>query len=325
METKQTPKYLTKHNIVVGLIAIFLLYGFALFISSNVSGADYFYTHNNTIPSYWLDAMQFLNQTKYQYNISIFNQNSTQINHNGSYVLSWWDYGDFINWFGESKSVLRGDNQVPALDYATAYQFINGNATTLANFMRQEHANLWLISSDDFQKFTALDYLSCIYQNETNVNIPIGTSGCEKLNEPTYMYFPQNITSINGYCTISNSTNTYIKAIGSDGNTYCLQEISTNNGVALDGKIYTTNGTQISNANLIPIAHEPINSIEFNIYLLEYFPSNFTTCTMPSGLPKFYYSNLYMGEFMGCMGSQFKQVYPQNGAFGNVRIYKLVN
>ena len=318
MEAK---KYLTRYNIVVSMIAIFLLYTFALFVSSNISGADYFYTHNNTIPSYWLDAMQFLNQTKYQYNISIFLPNSTEINYNGKYVLSWWDYGDWINWFGQSKSVLRGDNQVPSLDYATAYQFIDGNSTSLANFMKQENASLFLISSYDFEKLTALNYLSCIYQNETNVNVPIGTSLCEKLNEPVYMYFPQNIQSINGYCSFSNSTESYIKAVGSDGNTYCLQELTNSN--SLDGKIYNNNGTQINNTNLIPIAQEPINNIEFNIYLLEYFPLNTTTCTMPKGLPEFYYSNLYMGEFMGCMGSQFQQVYPANGAFGNVRIYQL--
>ena len=84
----------------------------------------------------------------------------------GTSVLSWWDYGDWINWngggFGGNMStVLRGDNQVPSLDYATAYQFINGNATSLASFMKQEHAKLWLISSDDFEKIDALSYLSC--------------------------------------------------------------------------------------------------------------------------------------------------------------------
>jgi hypothetical protein len=321
-------RHITKRNTVFVLIAIFIGYSFILFAYSNINpfGTDHQYTNINTIPSYWLDAMQFLNQTKYQYNISIFKQNSTQINYNGSYVLSWWDYGDWINWFGQSKTVLRGDNQVPSLDYATAYQFINGNATTLASFMKQEHAKLWLISSDDFEKIAALSYLSCIYQNETNTQTPLGSSECEKLNSPTYLFFPQNQSNINNYCTMSNSTTLYIKAESTYGVGYCLQSIqTTNQGMQLDGKVYTLNGTIINNTNIMPITAEPISGQTFEVYLLLYTPLNTTTCQMPTGLPRFYYSNLYMGEFMGCMGSQFQQVYPTNGAFGNVRIYKLVS
>jgi hypothetical protein len=249
----------------------------------------------------------------------------------GTSVLSWWDYGDWINWngggFGGNMStVLRGDNQVPSLDYATAYQFINGNATTLASFMKQEHAKLWLISSDDFEKIDALSYLSCIYQNETNTQTPLGSSECEKLNSPTYLFFPQNQSSVNSYCNIGNSTTLYIKAESSYGIGYCLQTTkTTNQGIQLDGKVYTLNGTIVNNTNITPITAEPISGQTFEVYLLLYTPLNTTTCQMPTGLPRFYYSNLYMGEFMGCMGSQFQQVYPANGAFGNVRIYKLAS
>ena len=41
-------------------------------------------------------------------------------------VLAWWDYGDWINWFGNSHAVLRGDNSAPAEDYATAASFVMG-------------------------------------------------------------------------------------------------------------------------------------------------------------------------------------------------------
>jgi len=316
-------RYFNKKNIMIGILMLISIYYIANFVYSNINpySIDYVYTHDNIIPNYWLEAMQFLNQSKYQYDISIFLPNSTQLNKNGKYVLSWWDYGDWINWFGNSRAVLRGDNQVPELDYATAYQFINGNATTLKQFMKQENADLVLFSSDDFSKYQALNYLSCIYQNETNLNTPIGTSSCELNNLPTYLLFPQNLTSVNDYCAnISNSTTLYIRAVSNRGEQYCLQEINTNSGFQIDGKIYYTNGTIAQDTNLIPIGVEPINGQQFEVYLLEYFPLNYTTCEMPSGLPNFYYSNLYMGEFMGCL-SGFKQVYPQNGAFGNVRIY----
>ena len=75
-------RHITKRNTVFVLIAIFIGYSFILFAYSNINpfGIDHQYTHINTIPSYWLNAMQFLNQTKYQYNISIFLPNSTLLN-----------------------------------------------------------------------------------------------------------------------------------------------------------------------------------------------------------------------------------------------------
>jgi len=44
----------------------------------------------------------------------------------GPRILSWWDYGDWINWFGNSNAVLRGDNAVATLDYAAAAQYVLG-------------------------------------------------------------------------------------------------------------------------------------------------------------------------------------------------------
>lgn len=303
------------------------IYYFITFAYSNINpfGVDYGYTHYNVIPSYWLQAMQFLNQTKAQYNTAIFLSNSTQLNLNGSFVLSWWDYGDWINWYGNSKSVLRGDNQQPLLDEATAFQYINGNTTTLKAFMQQENASLVIFSSDDFQKYQALNYLSCVYQNNTNVNTPIGTSPCELANMPTYLIFPQNLTNINDFCSFSNINLTYIKSVSNSGIQYCLQELqTTTQGNQLDGKIYTINGTLVNNTNMIPMGVQPINNVDYEVYLMEYMPLNTTTCQMPSGIPLFYNSLLYKGEFMGCLNG-FKQVYPSGNGFGAVRIYAFAN
>ncbi len=72
---------LTKRNFALGILAVFLAVYFGSFIYSAISpsGMEYQYTHLNIIPSYWLQAMQFINQTKYQYDTSIFLPNSTQI------------------------------------------------------------------------------------------------------------------------------------------------------------------------------------------------------------------------------------------------------
>ncbi len=242
----------------------------------------------------------------------------------------YWDYGDWINWFGQSKAVLRGDNQVPSLDYETAYMFVNANMTQLADFMKQENASLLLLSQDDLMKWSALNYLSCIYQNETNVTMQVGQSSCELNNEPVYMYVPTNLNSLNDYCTqLTNSTTTYLKALGSNGNTYCLQEIYENNQPTIDGRIYDTNGTQLSYLNLIPVeSNVSIGSTTVNVFMLLYEPTRYTVnnvtyCDMPANAPLFYHSNYYMLYMMGCTNGIFEQVYPSNDAFGQVRIWKL--
>ena len=87
-------RHITKRNIVIGLIAIFLGYSFILFAYSNINpfGIDYQYTHINTIPSYWLDAMQFLNNYTIQHpNASVWyniaNDNPTRVVSYNYYAL----------------------------------------------------------------------------------------------------------------------------------------------------------------------------------------------------------------------------------------------
>ena len=75
-------------------------------------GAAIGYTlYNNVVPNYWLAATSWMSS------------------HAGPFaprILSWWDYGDWINWFGNSNAVLRGDNSIAKLDYETAARFVLG-------------------------------------------------------------------------------------------------------------------------------------------------------------------------------------------------------
>ncbi|MHB1764911.1 MAG: hypothetical protein ACYCS1_05160 [Gammaproteobacteria bacterium] len=307
-------RVLTK--IILGLFALVVLSEIVPLtwnaLQTNCSNPVSFYLYCNSIPAYWMNAMNWISQ----------NLGSNSIPHQAT-ILAWWDYGDWINWFGHANAVLRGDNQIASLDYKTAYMFVDGNQTQLVSFMKSVNAKYLLLSSDDLQKWSALNYLSCIYLNQTILQKAVGTSPCEINNEPTYLLAPASPNVVTDYCNFGNTSITYLKAISNTGTTsYCLQV----NQNQIDGKIYDTNGTLIPYLNLIPMTQQTLGGTVFNVYLMLYEPLA-STCNYPANetVPKFYESNYYKMFLLGCQGSQFTQIYPANNAVGAVRIWELNN
>ena len=69
----------------------------------------------NLIPQYWLSSMAWISQN---------------VGPTGPRVLAWWDYGDWINWFGKSKAVLRGDNAKRSKTMPSPHNTSSGQNTT---------------------------------------------------------------------------------------------------------------------------------------------------------------------------------------------------
>ena len=173
----------------------------------------------NTIPQYWLAAMSWINQNVGPHNTR---------------VLAWWDYGDWINWFGNSNAFLRGDNANATEDYATAAQYVltpseGVNPSTLATFMNTNQSKYVLFDQDLIGKWGALDFLACIYSKGTTQqfaeaagaaqNPPqpyaLGSSSCEQAHDPQYALLPYGLLignqslvppTLSIYCQITNST-----------------------------------------------------------------------------------------------------------------------
>lgn len=226
----------------------------------------------------------------------------------GTSVLSWWDDGDNIGFFGNMSTIARGDNQNPTLDYHIAALFAGSNYTALADFMKANNAGFLELPVDNQQKFGALNYLSCIYQNETNLNTPLGTSPCERADAPIYMEtLGSNPGTLNGYCSTNDPNQTFLRAYGSDGNYYCIpQNIDEFAGQAVP--MFDSNATEIPNTQYMPIGG--------NIYMLLYTPISDVngTCVMPSNMPSSYYSSTYYRLFwLSCTNGIFTQVYPASG------------
>ncbi len=277
----------------------------------------------NVVPSYWLDAAAWMR---------------ANVGPNAPRILAWWDYGDWINWFGHSNAVIRGDNARPTEDYAVAASYVLGpkdnyTPAVLRNMMNTNQTRYVVFDQGLIQKWQALDFLACVNINATSrayaiaqgaaqsppVPYALGTSPCELEHDPEYAFLPlaalegsNSSQSIDYYCSISNSTNLYIKAYTAVGDslsnkTVCVSTTPTKNGGI---QIYDSNGTAIN--AMIPLSYDlgvtSINGIEFVQYLVVYTPNgpNNTITDAPSS---FYVSNFYKGFMFGSIPG-FTQVYP---------------
>ena len=287
--------------------------------NNNVLGSS---TFCNTIPAYWLNAMKWI---------------QSNVGPSGPRVLSWWDYGDWINWFGDSKAVLRGDNSVAAEDYATAATLALGekyNYTpeVLAKVMNSNQSRYLLLDRDLIGKWQALDFLACIHANATtqafaesegaqsNKPYLLGTSKCEQENDPQYALVPLSVFisnttqhSINDYCSISNSKNVYAKAYLVTGNSassesVCVDLAPNSKGVL---NVYDTKGVKL-NAVIQSSYYLGVVSLggaPYVEFFMIYMPdANGTIANAPSG---FYTSNFYKAFMLGKLPG-FTEVYPAN-------------
>jgi len=298
----------------------------------------------NQVPGYWLTAAAWMR---------------SNVGPHAPRILSWWDYGDWINWFGNSNAVLRGDNAVYTEDYATAANLVLGPAynytpQVLANFMNTNQTKYLLTDQGLIEKWQALDFLACIHINATSeayakaqgalqtppVPYVLGTSQCEISHDPEFALVPlatlvptNTSQSINYYCSMSNATATFAKAYMVIGNslanqTVCVNVKPNNQGVL---SVYNSNGTKM-NAVIQSSYYEGIINIQgtpFVEYLLIYLPGANGTVANPPSL--FYTSNYYNAFVLGKLPG-FTQVYPANATGINfvngtypIRIFALDN
>ncbi len=311
-----------------------------IFSSNNVMGANLFC---NTVPQAWLSAMSWA---------------SANVGPNGPRILSWWDYGDWINWFGNSNAVIRGDNSVAAFDYQVAANYVlspndSYGPSKLAALMQSTQTGYALFDDQLVPKWGALDFLGCVFANETsqayavsqgkkyNVNFLTGTSQCEVSHDPIEVNIPLN-PSVSDYCNFKNSSIQAVQVLMTVGQSvpqalnvsYCVQTTGSANGVL---RLYTVNGTPTNilvDLNNSDLTNGYVNYGSAGTFLSAmaiYLPNgpNDTVTNAPS---LFYSSNYYRAFFLGHLPG-YTLVYPVGGFTGinlinstnDVVIYKLNN
>ncbi|MGC8587218.1 MAG: hypothetical protein ACP5K9_02955 [Candidatus Micrarchaeia archaeon] len=273
----------------------------------------------NVVPNAWLNAMAWVKANVGPY---------------APRVLSWWDYGDWINWFGNSNAVLRGDNAVATLDYKTAAIYVLGsadgyNASVLAHYMNSIQTKYVIFDNELQQKWSALDFLGCVAVNETSKAAAVaagkqygqpymlGTSQCELSHDPVYALLPASINNVNAYCQFSNSSFTAVKVLLLAGNTFLNETYCVSSQIytsTAPEPLYTANGTKI-NAIIIPngqfyYGQLSVSGQNFIDFMVLYTP-NGPNDSITDAPTEFYQSTYYKGFFFGKL-PDFTLVYPTN-------------
>ncbi|MEM0201077.1 MAG: hypothetical protein QXD23_01600 [Candidatus Micrarchaeaceae archaeon] len=311
-----------------------------IFNSNNVMGANLFC---NTLTPDWLSAMSWA---------------ATNVGPTGPRILSWWDYGDWINWFGNSNAVIRGDNSVASFDYKVAANYVlspndSYGPSKLAQLMQSTQTGYVIFDDQLIPKWGALDFLGCVFVNETSqayavaqgkpygLNFLTGTSQCEISHDPIEVNIPTT-PNVNDYCNFKNSSIQAVQVLLTVGQSipqavnesYCVPTTGSSNGIL---RLYTINGTPtniVIDLNNSDVTNGYVNygsSGTFLSAMAIYLPNgpNDTVTDAPS---LFYSSNYYRAFFLGHLPG-YTLVYPVNGFEGiniinstnDVLIYKLNN
>jgi hypothetical protein len=148
----------------------------------------------SALAPYWVNSMEWISKNTPQ----------------GSRVISWWDYGHWINYFGNRYAVIRNEHASPEMIGEVAHVYIDGSTDELRILMKNYDSRYALFDSElvlsgpsNFGgKYGALNYLSCARDNKTNVSTSPGNSLCEVEHTWETIYFPQTPNE-KDMCTIS--------------------------------------------------------------------------------------------------------------------------
>ena len=153
----------------------------------------------NTLAPYWVDSMDWISKNTPE----------------GARIISWWDYGHWINYFGHRNAVVRNEHASTLMIGEVANAYIDGTPEDLKKLMNSYDSEYALFDSEliggpDFfgNKYGALNYLSCARNNETSVQIEPGNSICESEHTWETIYLPQQ--PVDGdICVISETDQKY--------------------------------------------------------------------------------------------------------------------
>jgi asparagine N-glycosylation enzyme membrane subunit Stt3 len=122
------------------------------------------------LSDYWIDSMEWI-------------KNNTEP---GARITSWWDYGHWINYFGERNAVIRNEHASHEMIGDVAHGYLDATPEELKAWMVAHGSKYALFDMELVSgggslggKYGALNYLSCARDNLTSVANSPGESSCE--------------------------------------------------------------------------------------------------------------------------------------------------
>jgi hypothetical protein len=282
----------------------------------------------NRLTDYWVDSMQWIS-------------NNTP---NDARVTSWWDYGHWINFFGERDTVLRNEQASQEMIGRVAYDYIIGSDQDLISSMNYFDSQYIIfdeeiiggINGQPFgDKYGALNYLACAHAGLTNVNQTPGSSQCEVDHNPEQIVIPTPTAA--NTCTISESQQLTgvlaypygINGVDQQNPVYCVGEATLADGEKIPATYYLnesdSNGDLVLNKGFIRVLDQDssgtiLAEMVYNNSVVWPGPNGTVVDGMSDAKTAFYTSNLYQAFFNGNLPG-FTLAYET--ANGEVKIYKM--
>ena len=279
----------------------------------------------NRLSEYWVDSMEWINK-----NVDPSDR-----------VTSWWDYGHWINFFGDRKTVLRNEHRSKGMIGRVAHDYIDGSPEDLQKSMNYYDSryvlfDMELIGGSSFGgKYGALNYLSCAHDDLTTTRDAPGSSQCEFDHSPERLVVPTMQTTAT-VCTISESQQrkgVLAYTIGKSGidvnkPAYCVGDFTLPSGEKITATYYLDrkdeNGDLVLSKGFMRKIDEQQGTaiVEMVYNNKKVWPGQNGTLVdgMEDAKTKFYVSNLYRGFYLEELPG-YDLVY--KSANGEVKIYKM--
>ncbi len=283
------------------------------------------------ISNYWIDSMEWIRKN---------------IPENGTYVISWWDYGHWINFFGQRGSVLRNEHVSHKMIGEVADRYLDATPEELSTYMKAHSSkyalfDVELIASGNALggKYGALNYLSCAYHNETSVANWPGASRCEADHLWETIFVPQSprpctissITGATGVIAYHAYTGTYQSPFypsECQGNNlkipqyaaYCRDKVSMKPAYCI-GNVTLANGRSVYGTHYLNETY-PNGDLKLNKALID----------LPAGIPNTYHLGnatmvtlLYTEDLIWFENGQVKSGYEdRKGKFYDSNLYRAI-
>jgi len=281
----------------------------------------------NRLSDYWIESMEWIKN----------NLNDSDR------VTSWWDYGHWINYFGEKKTVLRNEHSSKQMIGRVAHDFIIGSNQDLIDSMNYFDSRYVILDSEVIGgstfggKYGALNYLGCAHEGLTTVAQSPGSSKCEYDNSPERLIIPKVKTQATT-CTISESqqrSGVYAYRVTLQGAdmknpAYCIGDAKLKDGTDISATYYldrkNADGDLALSKGFLRVVQDSTDTALAEVVYNEQkiWPGENGTWVdgMADAKTAFYRSNLYRGYYLENLPG-FDMVFKSKG--GEVKIFRMKN
>ncbi len=187
----------SQYNSKLCMLSIFSKYEYLNYLYDSDQG------NNDLVPRWEAEVATYRCQRIYDYWINSMEWIKTNTEP-GARITSWWDYGHWINFFGDRDAVIRNEHASHDMIGAVADAYLDSTPEQLKAWMKAHGSKYALIDLELISaggslggKYGALNYLSCAYNNETTVASDTGQSKCEA------DHLWENVFVSHDVCTIS--------------------------------------------------------------------------------------------------------------------------